>query len=119
MVKKVGKIIKIMKTYTFYKRRNLLKENETAWQIDTGNGLSRRVLFASSYKRDLSLDQVAGEAAAEALISKMAIRASDKLTTIPAPVLVPGNRYIDEPLMGQQLIEFWKKYEQVIESHKD
>jgi hypothetical protein len=98
-----------MNEYILYKRRNLLRTGEIAWQIEgsTKKGAGQ-VIFCSSYKRPMDLEDFARYAAKSK--SAPRITSEDRLTTIPAPVFVPTNEYVEEPVSGNGLVAFWNAY---------
>ena len=91
-------------TYVIYKRVSL-GEDTFAWQIEK----NRKVFLDTSYRSSLKIDAFATQVAIMS-VTRGAIKDSDKLTTLSAPVFIPCNGYIDEPISREELLEFWKVY---------
>jgi len=105
----------MQQVFTLYRRRNLLREGETAWELEERLGSKRRTREFTSYKTPVSLEEFARMVAENDMKlsskTRQPIKATDALTSIPSAVFVPGNEYIDEPVSSQQLIDFWRAYQ--------
>ena len=103
-----------MTNYSLYKRIEVGhggRLEREAWQLDICDGGGRDVLHQSSFSKHIGLPNFATEVA-EMLNGRHNINHDDLITTVEAPVYIPTNNYIDLPLKGEDLILFWKVYEQ-------
>lgn len=98
-----------MRTYVLYQRINAFHPEKFAWQIELHEKKKKpKVIEATSYKEPIPLEDFAREVARN---PNQRINPHDLLTTISAPVCLPVNEYVDEPVTGGQLAHFWRVYD--------